>query len=61
MRLLTRLAVVGILILSCGDDIIGPPGPEYCAQPDNDVALFPDSLHLVVGSADQAWVQWGCF
>ena len=59
MRLLTRSAAIGILILSCGDKITEPT--EYCAQPDTDVALFPDSLHLVVGSADQAWVQWGCF
>ena len=59
MRLLTRSAAIGILILSCGDKITEPT--EFCAQPDTDVALFPDSLHLVVGSADQAWVQWGCF
>ena len=59
MRLLTRSAAIGILILSCGDKITEPT--EYCFQPDTDVALFPDSLHLVVGSADQAWVQWGCF
>ena len=59
MRLLTRSAVIGILILSCAVEITDPT--ENCFQPDTDVALFPDSLHLAVGSADQAWLQWGCF
>ena len=58
-RFLLRLAAIGILIVSCNDNITGPT--EYCAQPDTDVALNPDSLHLVVGSADRVWVQWGCF
>ncbi len=63
MRTLTRSAVVGILILSCGDDIIGP-GPQsstcgtFLTQPDTVFALFPESLHLVVGSADQVWADW---
>ena len=56
MRLLTRSAVIGILIISCGDDIIGPFGAEShncTAQSDTVFALHPTSLNLVVGSADQ--------
>ncbi len=61
MRLLTRSAVIGILIISCGDDIIGPFGAEShncTAQSDTVFALHPTSLNLVVGSADQVWVDW---
>ena len=61
MRLLIRSAIIGILIFSCGDKITEPEGSAGCSQPDTDVALRPDSLHLVVGSADQVWVEWGCF
>ena len=61
MRLLMRSAVIGILIFSCGDDSVRPPGPEsnLCgATPDTVFALHPESLHLVVGSADQVWAEW---
>lgn len=57
----SRVRLPSILIFSCGDGATEPVGPEFCTQPDADVALYPDSLHLVVGSADWAWVQWGCF
>ncbi len=62
MRLLTRLAVVGILIISCGDDLTGPTNPQSnnCSTTAADTifALHPDVLNLVVGSADQVWAEW---
>ena len=58
----SRAAVIGILIISCGDDITGPFGPESnncsTAQVDTVFALHPDALNLVVGSADQVWADW---
>jgi len=64
MRSFTRWAVVGILIISCGDHITGPSGPQSSTcgtvlnRPDTVFALFPESLYLVVGSADQVWAEW---
>ena len=63
MRVLTRLTVIGILIASCSEPI--GPGPTTrvleCvpASPDTIFILHPDSLHVVVGSADAAYAEWG--
>jgi hypothetical protein len=61
MRGLTRWAVIGILIISCGNNAVGPESrPPDCGPPGSQLTMFPDSLRLVVGSADNAYLDWGC-
>ena len=59
MRGLTRSALMGILIISCGDNLTGPETFETCAQPDR-IFAYPETLQLVIGSADRVWVDLGC-
>jgi hypothetical protein len=65
MRIFMRLAVLGILVVSCRENIIAPtydPGPEYVCQPtvlDTMFGVYTDSMRLVMGSADGVYVEWG--
>jgi alpha-tubulin suppressor-like RCC1 family protein len=62
MRTLTRLSLLGLLLLSC-EDPLGPSErePPDCPTGQDRLNLhvdYADSLHLVVGTAARGWVEW---
>lgn len=67
MRQLLSFATLGVLIAACNSDLT-PPSEAYdpClgnTTVDTVFALWPDSLHLVMGAVDNAWLEWvahGC-
>jgi alpha-tubulin suppressor-like RCC1 family protein len=65
MRTISRLAVMGVLVVSCTEPgtppVVGPgsdPTPCVPTTADTVFAVYQDSMRLVVGSADRLYVEW---
>lgn len=63
MRIPIRIAFVTLVAASCNHEINEITRPPYdpCAGDTTQDTIFrltPESLHLVVGAADRAWLEW---
>jgi alpha-tubulin suppressor-like RCC1 family protein len=67
MRVLARLAILGILVISCRDNIIGPEydaPPEYVCEPtapDTMFEIYRDSIRMAVGAAEAISMEWATY